>query len=141
MNRVVLMRTYRQRIFVPILFVVCSFIVLPISGCMVGPDYHAPRPDAPSGWAGVTQTNAGQLSVPTAQPAELTQWWKQFDDPVLTQLVEDALKTNLDLELAVAILRQARAARGIAVASLLPSLNATAEYQREATATGLNGYE
>ncbi len=71
--------------------------------------------------------------MPTAQPAELTQWWKRFDDPVLTQLVEDALKTNLDLQLAVAILRQARAARGIAVAALWPSLTTSAQYQREST--------
>ena len=129
------MKTSRQLFFVPILFVVCCLIVLPISGCMVGPDYHAPRPDAPSGWAGVSQAPEAQPSVPTAQPAELTQWWKQFDDPVLTQLVEDALKTNLDLQLAVAVLRQARAARGIAVAALWPAITASAEYQRETTAT------
>ena len=135
MNRSVFMKTCRQLFFVPILFVVCCLIVLPISGCMVGPDYHAPRPGAPSGWAGVIQAPEGQPSVPTAQPAELTQWWKQFDDPVLTQLVEDALKTNLDLQLAVAILRQARAARGIAVAALWPALTGSAQYQRETTAT------
>jgi len=108
MNRVVLMKTCRQLLFVPILFVVCGLIVLPTSGCMVGPDYHLPHPPAPSGWAGVTET-AMHPSVPTAQPTELTQWWKRFDDPVLTQLVEDALKTNLNLQLAVAVLRQARA--------------------------------
>ncbi len=128
------MKTYRQLLFVPILFVLCGFVVLPLSGCMVGPDYHSPRPDAPSGWTGVTQTPARQPSVPTAQPAELTQWWKQFNDPVLTQLVEDALKTNLDLQLAVACLRQVRALRGIAVASLWPSLTTAADYQRETTA-------
>lgn len=132
MNRVLLMKKYRQPLFVPIWFVICGFILLQISGCMVGPDFHSPRPDAPSGWAGVTRAQAPQQpSVATAQPAELTQWWKQFDDPVLTQLVEDALKTNLDLRLAVAILRQSRAARGIAVAALWPSLSGSAEYQRE----------
>ena len=133
MNRVVLMKTNRQLLFVPILFVVCGFIVLPVSGCMVGPDYHAPHPDAPSGWAGVGQMPAKHPSVATAQPAELTQWWKQFDDPVLTQLVEDALKTNLDLKLAVAVLRQTRAARGIAAAPLWPAISASAKYQRETT--------
>ena len=97
MNRVVLMKMYRQLLFVPILFVLCVSILLPISGCMVGPDYHSPRPGAPSGWEGVKQGPTKHPSVPTAQPAELTQWWKQFDDPVLTQLVEDALKTNLNL--------------------------------------------
>ena len=58
MNRVILMKKYRQPLFVPILFAICGFIVLPTSGCMVGPDFHSPRPDAPSGWAGVTQAPA-----------------------------------------------------------------------------------
>ena len=128
------MKTNRPLLFVPILFAVCGFIVLPISGCMVGPDYHAPHPEAPSGWAGVTEAPAPrQPSVATAQPAELTQWWKRFDDPTLTQLVEDALKTNLNLQLAVANLRQARAARGIAVGGLWPAITASAEYLRETT--------
>jgi NodT family efflux transporter outer membrane factor (OMF) lipoprotein len=132
MNKVISMNTNRQLHFVPILFAVCGFIALVTSGCMVGPDYHAPHPDAPAGWAGVTEAPAPQQpSAATAQPAELAQWWKRFDDPVLTQLVEDALKTNLTLQLAVACLRQARAQRGIAVAGLLPALGGSAEYQRE----------
>ena len=128
------MKTNRPLLFVTILFAVCIFIVLPISGCMVGPDYHAPHPEAPSAWAGVTEAPAPRPpSVATAQPAELTQWWKRFDDPTLTQLVEDALKTNLNLQLAVANLRQARAARGIAVAGLWPEITASGEYLRETT--------
>jgi len=131
MSRAKVTKTIRRLHSLPVLFAVSGWIVLVTSGCMVGPDYHLPHPDAPSGWAGVTETATNHPSVPTAQPAELTQWWKRFDDPVLTQLVEDALKTNLDLQLAVAVLRQARAARGIAVAALWPSLTASAEYQRE----------
>jgi outer membrane protein, multidrug efflux system len=128
------MKTNRQLLFVAILFAVCSFIVLPTSGCMVGPDYHVPHPEAPSGWAGVTEAPAPRPpSVATAQPAELTQWWQRFDDPTLTQLVEDALKTNLTLQLAVANLRQARAARGIAVAGLWPEITVSGEYLRETT--------
>ncbi|MGC9966998.1 MAG: efflux transporter outer membrane subunit [Syntrophobacteraceae bacterium] len=130
MNKVLLMKTNRQLLFVPILFAVCGWIVLMTSGCMVGPDYHSPHPEVPSGWAGVTQAPAAQPSVPTSQPAELTQWWKQFDDPMLAQLVEDALRANLDVQLAVARLRQARAARGIAAAGLWPSVGASADYQR-----------
>ncbi len=130
MNKVTSMKTNCQLHFLPGLFAVCGFVALVTGGCMVGPDYHAPRPDAPPGWAGVAEAPA-QPSVATARPAELGQWWKQFDDPVLTQLVEDALKTNLDLKLAVACLRQARAQRGIAVGGLLPALGASAEYQRE----------
>ena len=132
MSRVIVIKIERQLHFVPIFFAICGWIVLVTSGCMVGPDYHSPQPDAPSGWAGVTEAPT-QPSKATAQPAELTQWWKRFNDPMLTQLVEDALKKNLDLQLAVASLRQARAARGIAVAGLWPAITASAEYLREST--------
>jgi len=128
------MKTNRPLLLVAILFAVCGFSGLSISGCMVGPDYHAPHPEAPSGWAGVTEAPAPRPpSVATAQPAQLTQWWKRFNDPTLAQLVEDALKTNLNLQLAVANLRQARAARGIAVAGLWPEITASGEYLREST--------
>jgi outer membrane protein, multidrug efflux system len=134
MSRATVRKTIRRLHPLPILFAVFGWIIVVTGGCMVGPDYHSPHPGAPSGWAGVTQAPAPQQpSVATAQPAELTQWWKQFDDPMLTQLVEDGLKTNLDLQLAVARLRQARAARGIAVAALWPSLAAASEFQRENT--------
>jgi NodT family efflux transporter outer membrane factor (OMF) lipoprotein len=105
---------------------------------MVGPDYRPPHTDSPAGWIGVEQAPSAHPSVPTAQPAELTQWWKRFDDPVLAQLVEDALKANLSVQIAVTNLRQARASRGIAVAALLPSVGAAAEYQREIPASSLN---
>jgi NodT family efflux transporter outer membrane factor (OMF) lipoprotein len=121
------------------LFTLYSGIALATGGCMVGPDYYPPHHDAPSGWVGVAEAPATQPSVPNAQPAELTRWWKQFDDPVLVQLVEDALKTNFDLELAVARLRQARAAQGIAIGGLWPYVSASAEYQRETPPPPIHG--
>jgi NodT family efflux transporter outer membrane factor (OMF) lipoprotein len=48
--------------------------------------------------------------------------------------VEEALKTNLDLQLAKARLRQARAARGVAIGGLWPAVTASGSYQREHTA-------
>ena len=76
----------------------------------------------------------GQPSVATAQPADLTQWWQQFNDPTLTALVKEAVKTNLDLRIAEARLRQARATRGIAVGGLWPAVTASGSYQRLHTA-------
>jgi NodT family efflux transporter outer membrane factor (OMF) lipoprotein len=113
------------------LFAACGWLILNTTACMVGPDFHSPRSEAPPVWHGVTEAPAAQSSVPTTGPAELTQWWKQFGDPVLTQLVEDALRANLNVKLAIAGLRQARAAQGIAAAALWPSLSAFAAYQRE----------
>ncbi|MBF0505895.1 MAG: efflux transporter outer membrane subunit [Nitrospirae bacterium] len=111
-------------------------------GCMVGPEYHPPQPAAvPPAWSGVSKLPADQPSMATAQPADLVQWWRQFNDPILNELVEEAVKTNLDLQIAGTRLRQARALRGIAVGGLLPSVAASAGYQRLHTATTNNSTE
>ena len=104
--------------------------VLMVSGCMVGPNYQPPEPQAPTEWAGVSKTKTAQPSVATAQPADLTRWWEQFNDPTLTALVGEAMKTNLDLQVAEARLRQARAMRGVVAGGLWPSVTAAGGYQR-----------
>lgn len=56
------------------------------------------------------------------QPFE---WWRAFEDPILDQVVEAALASNLDLAQAVARVGQARARARIAAASQLPMVQAT----------------
>lgn len=56
-----------------------------------------------------------------ADTADLVDWWRGFDDPLLTSLVERALAQNLDLQQAVARVSQARAALKNANAALMPS--------------------
>jgi len=51
-------------------------------------------------------------------------WWRAFDDPVLDDLIEDALADNLSIHSAWDRLVQAEATARKAGASLLPSLNA-----------------
>ena len=128
------MKTNEQRRFVSVLVAVVGLAVLIVSGCMVGPNYHPPQPTVPTAWVGVAETPTGQPSVATAQPADLTQWWRQFNDPILITLVEEAVKTNLDLRLAEARLRQARATRGVAIGGLWPAATASVGYQRLHTA-------
>jgi multidrug efflux system outer membrane protein len=64
-----------------------------IAGCTVGPDYTRPAIDAPAAWR-----------IDYAQAADVanTRWWEQFDDAVLTGLIESALKENRDLVIAAA---------------------------------------
>jgi multidrug efflux system outer membrane protein len=106
-----------------------------LNGCMVGPNFHPPGANVPPAWEGVPQTPAGQPSMTTSQPAELTHWWQKFNDPQLTALVEQAVNANLDLQLAEARLRQARATRGVVAGGLWPAVNSSATYQRT-NATG-----
>ncbi len=99
-------------------------------GCKVGPNYHPPQPSAPAAWVGVTPPATNQLSVATSNAVELVRWWEKFGDPKLSGLVEQAARTNLDLQIAAARVRQARATRGVAAGGLWPSVTASASYQR-----------
>ena len=124
MNR---QKTWRAAV---ICLAVSMLSALLLNGCMVGPNFHSPGANIPPAWVGVPQTPTGQPSMTTSQPAELTHWWQKFNDPQLTNLVEQALNANLDLQLAVARLRQARAARGVVAGGLWPAVNGSATYQR-----------
>lgn len=109
--------------------ILACLISILLIGCAVGPNYHPPKATVPNSWVSVTDTH--QPSMVTDQPADLARWWQQLKDPTLTELVEEALKANLSLSLAEANLRQARAVRGIAIAGLWPSANASGGYQRQ----------
>ncbi|PTW47981.1 NodT family efflux transporter outer membrane factor (OMF) lipoprotein [Sphingomonas faeni] len=89
-----------------------------LSGCAVGPRYVAPATSAPATYVGGAAVDA--RLVP-ADAADMINWWRSFDDPVLTGLVEQALAQNLDLQQARARVMQARAALKGANAALLPS--------------------
>jgi outer membrane protein, multidrug efflux system len=100
-----------------------------LTGCAVGPNYHPPKVPMPAAWTGTKEAHQG--AIITDQEGDLAQWWQQLHDPVLTSLIEQALKANLSLALAEATLRQARALRGVAAAGLLPSAAATGTIQRQ----------
>ncbi len=95
-----------------------SLAALVLSGCVVGPDYKAPEIQTPG------QYSSAALVQPTTRPVEdLSRWWTVFDDAKLTSLIERAAASNLDLKIAAARLREAKAARGIVSAGLWPSAN------------------
>ncbi len=100
-----------------------ALLAVAAAGCTVGPSYRPPVLDLPVHWS-----EAPQNAAPSApSPA---QWWKTFNDPELDSLIQRAVRTNLGLQLAEARIREARARRVIAAASLWPSVNATGSYTR-----------
>lgn len=99
-------------------------LFLPSLACRaVGPDYTPPVASVPEAF----QESSTALS---GTSAELAAWWRRLDDPLLDRLVERAVRQNLDLEQALARIREARALRGVARADLYPTLDARAGYQR-----------
>ena len=108
-----------------------------LAGCMVGPNFAKPGAQVPAAWAGPAPSGPSPsvaASQPASQPSpaeiDLARWWTAFGDPTLTSLVTRAVESNLDLRLAEARIRQARAARGVAIAGLGPTVTGTSGYAR-----------
>jgi len=101
-------------------------ILLMAGGCRsVGPDYESPTlPEIP---------NAIDNTV------DVTNWWLQFNDPVLTKLVQRAQANNHDLKLAVARVRQARAQLGREKAAYGPMLDLSGSLNRFQTSKNSQG--
>src|SRR3546814_15666477 len=71
----------------PLTWLSPAIFVVFCTACAVGPDYHAPADEGdlagvPSSWH-ARLPHGGTVSA-------LAQWWRQFDDPPLTELVETA---------------------------------------------------
>ena len=102
---------------------ICLAVLL--GGCAsVGPNYQRPVLEAPAKWT-ESQDKAG-----TSMALEEIAWWKAFGDPVLNGLIEQAAKTNLDLEQARARILQARADVTKAGAAFLPTVKGTGSVTR-----------
>ncbi|MGB8992894.1 MAG: efflux transporter outer membrane subunit [Desulfobaccales bacterium] len=108
-------------------------------GCAVGPDYRPPETKVPDNWNGQEVVTKNTPSKTTTNPAELVAWWSNFKDPTLSSLVEMAIRANLDVRLAEARIRQARASMGVAGAPLYPEVDASALYQRSQGSSEVGG--
>ncbi len=97
-----------------------------LSSCSaVQPNSYRPKPP-PDGWV---------EPLPSTQPhngkvANLKDWWQQFNDPVLVELIEAAQKVSPDIESAKARVLGSQAAVTFAKAQQLPSVNAQASASR-----------
>jgi NodT family efflux transporter outer membrane factor (OMF) lipoprotein len=116
-------------------------LAVAVGGCMVGPDYHPPKLDVPPAWGEVSPpsetSNQPSASAPAGEAEGtrdvLATWWTVFNDPELTALMRWATESNLDLQQAAARIRQARALRTVAAATLWPSVTSENSYARERT--------
>jgi len=98
-------------------FVVC--------GCAVGPTYQPPELPLPDQFVNAPAATTADTSL-----VELRSWWKVFHDPLLERLIERAVAGNLDLKIAAARVREARAARRVAVAGLFPQADIEGSFSR-----------
>jgi outer membrane protein, multidrug efflux system len=95
-----------------------------LAGCAVGPNYVEPDTVAPASF------QSAEATTYSAQEVQ-SQFWKQFADPTLNQLVDDALDANYDLRISLGHLAEARAARHQALFDYGPTVTASGGYTKQ----------
>ncbi len=101
--------------------------VLLTQSCTLQPRFELPEVDVPDQWR--EQTNDIPLDVNI-------DWWEQFDDKVLNDLIYEAINYNYDLSFAIARVQEYCARLVVAESALYPQLNlATSATRNEASRT------
>ena len=91
-----------------------------LASCAVGPNYERPDVTVPKQW-----------SVLTTKSIESSKWWCVYKDDALDHLVDQALKTNLDLQIALEKVKEARSGYDAQLASWLPTIGLESSVQRD----------
>jgi NodT family efflux transporter outer membrane factor (OMF) lipoprotein len=104
-------------------------LMLSLEACAVGPRYREPKPDAPAAFAGSVQAASGPGSSAAGArtagaPVDIAAWWRSLDDAELDSLVERAVKSNLDVGMALDRLQQARNYEAVVAGHALPEVDA-----------------
>lgn len=100
----------------------CGLLATLLSGCTLGPDYRRPEIKAPATF---------QYEPKEAAATADTHWWKQFGDPVLDQLIAEALAHNSNVQIAAANVEQAAAVLLQTRSQLFPAVGYGAGAGRE----------
>ena len=97
---------------------------LVLSGCAIGPNYHRPKVEVPAAYRGAESESPSPSSIADVP------WWELFHDPVLEQLIEEALTNGYDIRIIAKRVEQARYAVGVTRADLLPQASYQGSAQR-----------
>jgi multidrug efflux system outer membrane protein len=105
----------------PLIRAAAAAALAAMAACAVGPRYERPQ-------AAAVEPRNIDMHFTAASPG--ADWWRQFADPVLADLERRALADNLDLHLAIARVRSARAAFGEVQYDYAPHVQLDGSYAR-----------
>lgn len=99
-----------------------TLLALVTGGCMMGPDYRRPPLDMPQSF---------HFETKEAEEAADTEWWKNFQDPVLDALIAEALANNKSVKIAAANIEAAAGVLTQIRAPLFPQASYGADASRQ----------
>jgi len=109
-------------------------IVLPLGGCLLTGSTPEPGLDIPAAYDGASKNPAvAEAALPPLD------WWRAFRSRELTEIVEAARASNLDIAVAIARIVQADAQARVTGAALLPTANLNASATRSRSSQTLGG--
>jgi NodT family efflux transporter outer membrane factor (OMF) lipoprotein len=94
-----------------------------LAGCAVGPNYHAPKPDAPKQFVNLPAAAGADA---TRNAVDLSRWWESLHDSELESLIGRAVRANPDIEIALTRLQEVREREAVLVGDALPAVAANA---------------
>jgi NodT family efflux transporter outer membrane factor (OMF) lipoprotein len=105
-----------------------------LSACAVGPNYHAPKLTVPEAFdtapalapAPTKNASSGAAEKDSGAVIDALAWWRSFGDPELDSLVERAIRSNPDIEIALDRLQEARTQEAVVMGRALPQAGASA---------------
>lgn len=103
---------------------ICGLFIL--SGCNAPfkPDVSLNLPE------NYHESSKMRANTNTLDDAQLATWWAQFNDPVLSDLITQALERNNDLQIAMTRVDQAKATERGALSALFPTVGYGAQIRR-----------
>ncbi len=101
-----------------------------LCACAVGPNFEQPQAQLPQRWETPISQGA-ELASKIEDSAIEQQWWKQFNDPLLGELIDEAKQKNLDTRIAALRVAQRRVQRDVIAGNRTPAVTANASYQRQ----------
>ena len=102
-------------------FTVAALTIL-LTGCMLGPDYRRPAVDVMPSY---------RFEDNETRDTANTDWWKEFQDPVLDSLIAEALANNKNVKIAAANIDQAAGVLMQTRAPLFPQVNYSGSGSRQ----------
>jgi len=94
--------------------IVALVIIVPLAGCMMGPNFQKPDVETPYNF---------RFAESEPEAAANLKWWELFNDPVLNSLIITALTDNKDAMIAASRIEEARASLGFTRADQYPRLD------------------
>jgi NodT family efflux transporter outer membrane factor (OMF) lipoprotein len=123
------------RVLVRIIVLLGLFVFF--SGCKIGPDHHIIRTRMADSYTQISPEKG--ISEQACRGLEQCDWFAGMNDPILVQLVHEAVRNNYTLREAALRIMASRAQVGITNSQFYPDLNTDASFTHNIRNSSLSG--